>query len=438
MDCEKANELMSLYIDAELDIQEINELETHIKNCSSCQSELNHLLYIVDNLKSMPQLELPNNFHDELINNIKINFPDYIGDKKINKKYDSKKSILKNWKIMSGAAVAACFIIFISSMWNTDLSNEKFSLNGSNQMVKSGERTSFSQADMAQFTEGSAESEAGAIQEDVAVAESMLSKKTAPISDTNENNNISGAKENNTNVDKKIILNATISIEVYNFDNTIQSLKSIAEQAGGYIENSNSTINYNDVEKNIQLKSGEITLRVPSNSYETILNSASELGTVISSNEYIKDVQVDYVDTQSLLKAKKLEEERLLAIMEKTNTVQDLILLEQRLNAVRGELEVYTGRINNWDRLIEFSNITVNIMQIKEDSAIDVSPSNLSGRIKKGFINSINNIKATIENLVVLIAQAMPLIIIIVFIGVIIFIIRVVIKKFRAKKVHKD
>lgn len=435
MDCEKANELMSLYIDADLDIQEINELEAHIKNCSSCQSELNHLLYIVDNLKSMPQLELPDNFHNELINNIKINFPEY--SKSNNKKYDFKKFISKNWRMLSGTAVAACFIIFISTMWNTSLSNENFSSNitkgvdkSSNYSSSTNDYSSSKSKEIEQGLVGAAEHEA------IAVTENILTKKTSPILDTKESN--LDTKENNPITDKKIILNATISIEVYNFDDTIQNLKNMAEQVGGYIENSNSNINYNDVEKNIQLKSGNITLRIPSNSYETILNSASELGKVISSNEYTKDVQADYIDTQSLLKAKKLEEQRLLDIMEKTNTVEDLILLEQRLNAVRGELEVYTGRINNWDRLIELSNITVSVIQVKEDLAIDVSPSNLSGRIKKGFINSINNIKTGIENLVVILAQAMPLIILILFIGVIALIIRVIIKRFKLKRVNKD
>lgn len=434
MDCEKANELMSLYIDAELDIQEINELETHIKNCTSCQNELNHLLYIVDNLKSMPQLELPNNFHDELINNIKINYPEY--SKNNDKNYDFKKFIPKNWRMLSGIAVAACFVIFISTMWNTNLSNENlsslsnenFSSNTSNGTDKSNKYSGTANTEIEQALGGLAANEAGE-QDAVTIAENMLNKKTSPILDTKENNPIT---------DKKIILNATISIEVYNFDDTIQTLKNMAEQVGGYIENSNSNINYNDVEKNIQLKSGDITLRIPSDSYQAILNSTNDLGKVISSNEYTKDVQADYIDTQSLLKAKKLEEQRLLEIMEKTNTVEDLILLEQRLNSVRGDLEVYTGRLNNWDRLIEFSNITINVIQVKEDLAINVSPSNLSDRMKKGFINSINNIKAGIENLVVIFAQAMPIIILILFIGAIALIIRVIIKRFKLKRVNKD
>jgi len=71
MNCEQVKNLISLYIDNELDEKECSEFEDHISSCESCRNELNDILKIVKLLRSIPQVELPSNFkaqlHEKLI-----------------------------------------------------------------------------------------------------------------------------------------------------------------------------------------------------------------------------------------------------------------------------------------------------------------------------------------------------------------------------------
>ena len=69
--CHKYEELMSLYIDELLTMEEKQELEQHIANCSNCAEKLKKLEMIVQRVQSEPQLELPENFHNEFMLRLK-------------------------------------------------------------------------------------------------------------------------------------------------------------------------------------------------------------------------------------------------------------------------------------------------------------------------------------------------------------------------------
>ena len=53
------------------------------------------------------------------------------------------------------------------------------------------------------------------------------------------------------------------------------------------------------------------------------------------------DVTLRYVDVDSHKKALETEQERLLALLEKAENVEDIITIENRLSDVRYELENY-------------------------------------------------------------------------------------------------
>ncbi len=246
--------------------------------------------------------------------------------------------------------------------------------------------------------------------------------------------NISSGIDTNVIEDKKIIKTTHLSIQVYDFDNTIENLKQITHQHGGYIENSSSNIKYTDIENNSILKAGDIVLRVPAQNYTSVLNLVLKIGKVIGSYEQGEDVTTTYIDTEAVIDAKELEKERLMQLIEKADSINDLILLEDRLSQISSDIESYKSKIKNWDRLVQFSTITINIEQIQDKSKISTISPNLVDRIKDGFISSINNIKQQVENLIVLVAQFTPFLIILIIFLLLIKIICSCIRKSRKKK----
>ncbi|ONI45805.1 hypothetical protein AN641_03180 [Candidatus Epulonipiscioides gigas] len=63
-------EQLSLYIDDELDLSQRLKVKEHIQVCENCQSDLQALLEIKEQLSNLEEITLPENFHNELMNKI--------------------------------------------------------------------------------------------------------------------------------------------------------------------------------------------------------------------------------------------------------------------------------------------------------------------------------------------------------------------------------
>lgn len=106
MKCDDAKKLISLYIDNEMDEKIHSEFEDHIKTCKTCRDELNAISKTVELLRSIPQVELPVNFKEEL------------HEKLVKLKEENQKSrkglfFIKNKYIKAVSTIAAgAFVIF--------------------------------------------------------------------------------------------------------------------------------------------------------------------------------------------------------------------------------------------------------------------------------------------------------------------------------------
>ena len=69
--CEIFKNKLSEYIDNALSIKEIASLEKHLIDCSECSKELHLLNSMIHELNHLPEQELPENFHNELMAKIK-------------------------------------------------------------------------------------------------------------------------------------------------------------------------------------------------------------------------------------------------------------------------------------------------------------------------------------------------------------------------------
>lgn len=431
MECEKIIEMLPLYVENELNDLEVMEVEEHLNRCEKCRSEFKNLITLMENLKELPQLEVPAGLHESIIVKIKEEKKENAHKNGLKEKRLEKRTfkdwIVKHKALVSALSTAACFSI-IWGISNSDMFrvNSYDSAAGTNgtmkQYVTEGHYLSSAKSESSyEFT---AEAEIG----DFMYTESSSLTENKETINIEETGNEKSKTEND--LQKKIIKTADISMEVKDFDYNIEILKNITDDCGGYVEDFSSRISYKDTSKDIALKSGDITIKVPSEYYDEMIGQIEKLGDITQNREYVEDVTSQYVDTESLLKAKRLEEERLFTIMEKANTVDELIMIESRLGEIRSDIEVYTNRINNWDRLVKYSTININISQKREVTINVVSPK-LGERISEGFINSVNTIKEFLENLVIFVISALPMVAVVAVLSGIIFLI---VKLARKKK----
>jgi hypothetical protein len=160
-----------------------------------------------------------------------------------------------------------------------------------------------------------------------------------------------------TAIDRKIIKTGRISIEVADFDTTASAVEQLAAASDGFISNSNSYITSNGQ------KRGTITMRVPAEGFQSILDEVKKLGEVKSTSSSGQDVTEEYIDLEARLGNYQRQEARFLVILDNATTVEDILKVEEQLGRVRGEIERIEGRLRYFDNYIDLSTITVEISE---------------------------------------------------------------------------
>ena len=166
----------------------------------------------------------------------------------------------------------------------------------------------------------------------------------------------------------KIIYTASVSIETTEFDKAVAALENQVQKIGGFVESSNVTgdTQYNsDGTTTVVNRWAYYTIRVPAARFEEFLHQTEGIGNVTSISRYAENVTSQYTDYEARLSSLRTQEERLLSMLEKSEDVESLIALEQRLADVRYELESIERNLKNLDLQISYSTITLNLQEVE-------------------------------------------------------------------------
>ncbi len=166
---------------------------------------------------------------------------------------------------------------------------------------------------------------------------------------------------------EKIIYSASVNIETTAFDEALTKLEALVRRYGGFVESSsiNGSNYYAQARGYASSRSADYVLRVPSDRFQELMDSFSELGNVPYSHSYSENITAQYYDVEARLTACRTQETRLLEMMEKAETVQDLIKLEDRLADLRYQIESLQSTLKNWDRQVSYSSISVSLSEVE-------------------------------------------------------------------------
>ena len=151
---------------------------------------------------------------------------------------------------------------------------------------------------------------------------------------------------------QRVIKTAEIRIEVpkNEFRESVQESVNIAQRSGGFV---NSTTIDEDSD------SGSVTIRVPSETFETALGALKEIGDVSSETISGTDVTQEFVDLEARKRNLEAQETVLLNLMDDAQTVGATIRVQRELQPVQLEIERLQGRINYLEDQTAMSTITV-------------------------------------------------------------------------------
>ena len=155
---------------------------------------------------------------------------------------------------------------------------------------------------------------------------------------------------------RMIIKDAEIDLVVADSDTAIDGITLIAVDYGGYIVSSHTWFE-------AEFKYATIRMGVPSAEFENVLRRLRGLAVKIA-NEVAtgEDVTDQYVDLQSRLTNLEATRDRIREFLDKAQTVEEALKVNEQLSQVEGQIEEIQGRMNYLRDRAAYSTITVQVV----------------------------------------------------------------------------
>jgi hypothetical protein len=200
------------------------------------------------------------------------------------------------------------------------------------------------------------------------------SPETAPQSDS--------ALES-AGMERKIIQNANLDIKVEDVSQTVDRITALCTENGGYTVNSR-------LYRDDQRVSSQLSIKVPQEKLNDIISSISQLGEVTDKVISTRDVTEEYYDAEARLKVLKAKEERLVGLLGKAASINDIISIENELGKTRAEIEVLAGRLKYLANATEYSLIEIELVQAVPGAV--KAPQGTMGKAMQGLVSSVNGL----------------------------------------------
>ncbi|MBN1630100.1 MAG: DUF4349 domain-containing protein [Thermoleophilia bacterium] len=227
---------------------------------------------------------------------------------------------------------------------------------------------------------------------------------------------------------QKIISDAQLEIEVEQgkFQTVFNQAVGLANRYAGYLVNSNAHASGEED----SMRSGSVSIRVPSKSFNDAFLDASKLGTLKDQDLSANDVTEEYVDLQARIQSSEANVASLLELLGKAKTVDEILYVRSVLNSAQQELESLKGRMRYLEEHTSYSTITMSIYEVGVE-AVDEESWGFVAALKDGARNLVKAFSAIVRALGIII----PVLIVVGIIAYIVYlIIRAIARRNRARE----
>lgn len=235
----------------------------------------------------------------------------------------------------------------------------------------------------------------------------------------------------NLTIDRKIIKDASLTVESTDYDNFIATINNSVNNLNGYIQSNNE---YN---KPKNLRSADIKIRIPAENFDTFLNMLGDVCNILNKNINVSDITETYVDIEAKLSSLRTEYDTLLKLLEQADNLDDIIRIQDRLSNARYEIESYEARKRVYDNQIEYSTISLHISEVEKETVIEKE--SFGNEISRRFKESLEEVGDGFKNFAVWFIGNLPhiLTVIVLLVGLPIIIIVIIVKSIKKKKLKK-
>jgi hypothetical protein len=267
--------------------------------------------------------------------------------------------------------------------------------------------------------------------------ESYAAEETAQMAEGEEYTADGGSTESALRAQdgQKIVYTGNLSIQTLEYDKSAASIRKKIREAGGFSESeSESDRDYNWYRYSTgssSTRSLSITARIPSEKFESFMDSLSGDGKIMNRSMNAENISQVYANKETYKKALEKEQERLLAMMDKAETIEDMIAVESRLSDVERQLNAYKTDLSAMDKDVQYSTIYIDLQEVKRYS--DETPTTtFPEKVKYAFEDAISTFRDFCEGIILFVVRSFPFLILL---GIVIALLIRQAKKSQAKKI---
>jgi len=147
-----------------------------------------------------------------------------------------------------------------------------------------------------------------------------------------------------TTDNRMIAYNITLDLSVKNTEDTRSILIEQVNANGGYI---------------VRESNNQIVARIPAANADNYIEHAKTLGKTENESKTGNDITEQYRNNTIRLDSLKNVRNRYLALLERANTVSEILSIERELERVNTEIDLLEGRIRAAEQSVAYSSVTV-------------------------------------------------------------------------------
>ncbi len=204
---------------------------------------------------------------------------------------------------------------------------------------------------------------------------------------------------------QKLIRTLKLETETEDLDQLLTNVEARIQDLGGYVEQKN--VYRGSAYANRVYRYGNLTIRIPAEKADQFVLHIGETSNIISSNEDVDDVSLQYVATESRIKALEAQQDRLLELLEQAETMEDLLKIDSQLTDVRAELEQVTSQLRLYDNLVNYATIRLTVTEVREYTVVQEEET-FWQRIVNGLKENLRDLGNAAEEFAIFLITGLP------------------------------
>ena len=238
----------------------------------------------------------------------------------------------------------------------------------------------------------------------------------------------------------KVIKIATVTAETKEYEKSTEQLKALITSLGGHISNSSASENASYNSNGKPEKNAKYTLKIPSESFDSFLESLSDIFNIINLSTATEDVSESYFTLQARISTLEAKREGLVSMLKNVDVNTDFGTwkkINDELTDIDTQLNIYNEQLKTLEAKVAFSTVTLSVREVVEYTELDEKT--YGDEVADAFKGSIESVTEFFKELLIGAIYVLPFALIWgAVVAVVVVIARVSIKRKKKKNEKKD